>query len=65
MVFCLAVVAGRIAQDFYDAPQFNEVWFWFFFALSVQALLGAAAIRAIRRARAGQPGCATAPTAAP
>ena len=65
MVFCLLCVAGRIAQDFFDAPQFNEVWFFFFFALSLQIGLVVAAIRAIRQARAGQRGCATAPTAAP
>lgn len=54
-VFCLLCVAGRIAQDFFGAPQFNEVWFFFFFALSLQIGLAVATIRAIRQARAGRP----------
>lgn len=61
MVFCLVALAGRIAQDFFGAPHFNEVWFYFFFALSLQIGLVVATIRALRQARAGRPGCATVP----
>lgn len=61
MIFCLLVVLGRIAQDFFGAPQFNEVWFWFVFALAMQAVFAVSTVKAVRQARAAQASCATAP----
>ena len=61
MVFCLLVVLGRIAQDFFGAPQVNELWFWFFFALAMQAVLAVGTVVAARQARAARASCAPAP----
>jgi len=61
MAFCSLVVIGRIAQDFFDAPQFNEVWFWFCFAVALQAGFALAAIRGIRQSKARPPSAAPAP----
>lgn len=58
MVFCLLVVLGRIAQDFFGAPQVNELWFWFFFALAMQAVFAVSTVVAARQARAARAGCA-------
>lgn len=52
MAFCLLVVAGRIAQDFFDAPQVNEIWFWFFFAVAMQVVFLISTVRWIRQAKA-------------
>jgi hypothetical protein len=51
MAFCSLVVIGRIAQDFFEAPEFNEIWFWFFFAVAMQAGFALATIRGMRDAR--------------
>jgi hypothetical protein len=61
MVFCSLVVLGRIAQDFFDAPRFNEIWFWFFVAVTLQVLFVLAAIRGIRESKARPPKAAPSP----
>ena len=55
IMFCLLCLAGRIAQDFFGAPQFNEVWLFFFVSLSLQLGLAVLIARVIRQARAGRP----------
>lgn len=61
MVFCLLVVLGRIAQDFFGAPQVDEIWFFFFFALAMQAVFAVSTVKAVRQARAARGSCAPAP----
>jgi hypothetical protein len=61
MVFCSLVVLGRIAQDFFDAPQFNEIWFWFFVAVALQAGFVLATIRGIRESKGRPPKAAPSP----
>jgi hypothetical protein len=61
MSFCLLVVLGRIAQDFFGAPQVDEIWFFFFFALAMQAVFAVSTVKAVRQARAARGSCAPAP----